>query len=140
MDYDPSLPWRDVEGEGFNAHVGPIQVADLGEEWRFALKLDARHMNSAGVCHGGLQMSLADCGLGTCAYFAAGKRSVATIDFEAHFLAAAKEGQMLHGAARVARKAREFLFMEGQLWSGERQVLRCSGIWAIRQHRKGSAM
>lgn len=133
VQFDPSLPWRDIRGEGFNIYIGPIQVAKLdGDELRFALRLDDRHMNSSSVCHGGVLMSVADSGLGTCAWYAAGENPVATIDFEADFLAAAKNGQMLHGVARVIRKAREFLFMEGDLWSGERQVMRCSGIWVVR--------
>ena len=132
MQYDASLPWRDVVGEGFNAFIGPIRVAELEGELRFALQLEDRHMNSASVCHGGVMMSLADTGLGTAAWIGAGRSPVATIDFECDFMAAAKNGQLMHGVGRVARKAREFLFMEGDVWAGERRVLRCSGIWAIR--------
>ena len=32
MDFDPALPWREIRGGGFNAHIGPIRVADLGGE------------------------------------------------------------------------------------------------------------
>ncbi len=133
MKFDPSLPWRDIKGEGFNALIGPMQFAQVDEaEWRFALKLEDRHMNSVGVAHGGLLMSIADTGLGTSAFTAAGSKPVATIDFECDFLAPGKNGQMIHGIAKVVRKAREFLFMQGDLYADERHVLRVSGIWVIR--------
>jgi len=59
-----------------------------------------------------------------------------TIDFECDFLAAAKNGQLLHGVCSVARAAREFLFMEGDFYAGERRVLRASGIWVVRSRRQ----
>lgn len=137
MKYDASLPWRDIRAEGFNAHIGPIRFAESEEDGIFyaALSLDDRHMNSVGVCHGGVLMSLADAGMGTSAYTTAGN-AVATIDFECDFLAAAKNGQRLFGQCRVARKARELLFMESDFYAGERRVLRASGIWIVRSTRQ----
>ena len=133
MKYDPSLPWRDIQGGGFNDHIGPVRFAQVGqEEYHFALQLEDRHMNSIGVAHGGLTMSVADAGMGTSAFTAAGQKAVATIDFECDFLAPAKNGQMLHGQAKVVRKAREFLFLQGDLYADTRHVLRASGIWVIR--------
>jgi len=133
MKYDPTLPWRPVTGGGFNDHIGPIMFAQVGQdEYHFAVQLEDRHMNSTGVAHGGLMMSVVDTGMGTSAYTAAGQKPVATIDFECDFIAPGKNGQMLHGQATVVRKAREFLFMQGDLYADTRQVLRASGIWVIR--------
>lgn len=135
MKFNPSLPWRDIKTDGFNGLVGPIRFAEAGEnDFRVALQLDERHMNSVGVCHGGLLMSVGDTGMGTSAYTAAGS-AVATIDFECDFLAAAKLGQMLHGQCKVARSARELIFMEGELFADDRRVLRMSGIWVVRRTR-----
>jgi len=129
--YDPSLPWRDLTGLGFQDLIGPIQLAELpGGDMAFALQLDDRHTNANGVCHGGVMMSVADSSMGACAYAQIGT-PVATIDFECDFLAAGKIGEMLHGTAKVARKARNIIFMESDLYSGERRVLRASGIWAV---------
>ncbi len=133
MKYDPTLPWRSLMGGGFNDYVGPVMFAQVGEgDYRFALQLEDRHMNSTGVAHGGLMMTVADAGIGTSAFTAAGEKPVATIDFECDFIAPGKNGQMLHGQAKVVRKAREFLFMQGDLYADTRHVLRASGIWVIR--------
>jgi len=133
MKYDPTLPWRRVQGGGFNDHIGPVMFAQVGQdEYHFALPLEDRHMNSGGVAHGGLMMSVADTGMGASAYDAAGQKPVATIDFECDFLAPGKGGQMLHGQAHIVRKARELLFMRADLYSDARHVMRASGIWVIR--------
>lgn len=131
MKYDPDLPWRDLTGQGFQDLIGPIQLAELAVgTMAFALKLDDRHTNTNGVCHGGVIMSVADSAMGACAFAGAGS-PVATIDFECDFLAPGKIGEMLHGTAKIARKAQHFIFMESDLYSGERRVMRASGIWAV---------
>ena len=131
MKYDPSLPWRDVRGFGFQETLGPVQIAECADgTLHYALMLDDRHTNANGVCHGGVLMSIADTGMGACAFAQAGK-PVATIDFECNFMAAAPIGERVYGIAKVARKARNFIFMESDLYSKERRLLRVSGIWAI---------
>lgn len=130
MDFDPSLPWRDIRGEGFNAHIGPIRFAQVSPtRFHAALELGAIHMNSGGVCHGGVLMSLADLAMGAGSFAAGGDHPCATIAFDAQFLAAAKRGERLLAEACQLRRVRELSFMECALWSGGRQVMRASGIW-----------
>ncbi len=124
------LEWRELRPTGFNEYVGPMRFAPAGEGlWYAALDLDARHMNMGGVCHGGVYMTLADVAMGAAAYEAGGRRPCATIDFEAHFLAAAKQGQTLLAAARLGRLVSGVAFMECELTAGGRRCLRASGIW-----------
>ncbi|HUF87711.1 MAG TPA: PaaI family thioesterase [Thermohalobaculum sp.] len=130
MQYDPDLPWRDMRGDGFNAQIGPIGFAELGDNrWCASLELDARHINVGGVCHGGVLLSLADVAMGAATFAAGGGRPCATIQLDAHFLAAAKSGQRLLALATQLRKVRELSFMQCEIWSGERHVLRASGTW-----------
>ena len=67
--------------------------------------------------------------MGSAAYAAGGRRPCTTIEMDAHFIAAAKLGQRLIGAAHVARATREIAFMECRLYAGGRQTLRASGVW-----------
>jgi uncharacterized protein (TIGR00369 family) len=130
MEYDPSLPWRDIRGHGFNAHVGPYRFAVTGRnQWCASIVLDARHINSGGVCHGGMLLSLADVAMGAATFDAGGGHPCATIQMDGHFLAAAKEGQRLLAVATQLRKVRELSFMECDIWAGGRQVMRASGTW-----------
>jgi uncharacterized protein (TIGR00369 family) len=131
------LQWRELRPTGFNANVGPMRFAPAGEGlWYAALDLDARHMNVGGVCHGGVYMTLADVAMGAAAYEAGGRHPCATIDFEAHFLAAAKQGQTLLAAARLGRLVGGVAFMECELTAGGRRCLRASGIWKFLASRQ----
>lgn len=124
------IEWRIIDDNGFNTHLGPIRFARMGETaWRAELDLQPKHMNMGGVCHGGVYMSLADVAMGASAHAAGGHRRCATIDFSAHFLAAAKEGQTLVADARLNRLVSGIAFMECELTAGERLCFRASGIW-----------
>lgn len=137
MDFDPSLNWRVIDDQGFNTHNGPIRFAEADGLWLGALDLAAKHMNLGGVCHGGVYMSFADTTMGVSAYLASGKQRAATIDFSAHFLAAAKEGQTLICAARLNRFVSGVVFMEAELWAGGRKCMRADGIWKLLSAQKG---
>lgn len=140
MRYDPDLPWREVRGEGFNAHVGPFRFVALGEgRWCASLALDARHANVGGVCHGGVLMSLADVAMGAASFEAGGGHPCATIQMDAHFLAAARPGQRLVALATQLRKVRQLSFMRCEIWEGVRQVLRASGTWKYLESRSPGA-
>ncbi|MEM6623428.1 MAG: PaaI family thioesterase [Pseudomonadota bacterium] len=130
MDLDPALAWRTVSDDAFNSHIGPIRFARTGENrWQSRLELQPHHMNLGGVCHGGVYMTLSDTTMGIAAHEASqGKRS-ATIDYQSHFLAAAKLGQTLVCTARANRVVSGLAFMECELEAGGRLCMRASGIW-----------
>ena len=128
MSEDPE--WRQLGHVGFNAHFGPLRFARAGEEtWLAELDLKDHHLNRGGVCHGGVYMSLADVAMGAAAYEAAGEKACATIDFKAHFLAAAKPGQTLRAEARLARLVSGIAFMDCTISAGGRTCLTANGIW-----------
>lgn len=140
MEFDESLPWRMMRGDGFNAHAGPAQIARAGEnEWHTSLIVEPRHINIGGVCHGGVILWLADCTMGSASFEAGGGHPCATIDMNCHFMAAAKLGQRLMGRARQLRRVRGLSFMDCELWSGGRQVARASGIWKYLESRAPGA-
>lgn len=130
MDLDPDLPWREIRGEGFNRTVGPIRFARAGgNEWRAAIELDDRHINSGGVCHGGVLLTLADVAMGAASFEAGNRHPCATVELTGHFLAAARKGQWLLAVARQDRAAGGLSFMTVEMHAGGRQVMRAAGIW-----------
>lgn len=130
MQYDPDLPWRQVRGEGFNAHIGPIDFAPLGPgRWCASVVVDARHVNVGGVCHGGMMLSLADVAMGASSFAASDGHPCATIQLDAHFLAAARPGQRLVAVATQLRQVRELSFMACEIWAEGRPLMRASGVW-----------
>ena len=140
MDFDESLPWRAVKGEGFNAHAGPVRLARAGERvWHTALEIRPHHINVGGVCHGGVILFFADVSMGTASFEGGGGHPCATIEMDCHFMAAAKRGDLLLGRATQLRRVRGLSFMECDIFSGGRQVARASGIWKYLDGRAAGA-
>ena len=140
MDFDPDLAWRDVRGEGYNTHIGPIQFAALGESrWCATVVLDSRHINVGGVCHGGMLLSLADVAMGASTFAAGGGHPCATIQMDSHFIAAAKAGQRLVAVATQLRKVRDISFMQCEIWAADRLIMRASGTWKYLTNRAPGA-
>ena len=130
MEYDPERNWRAVDDAGFNAHIGPLWYSKIDEaSSQLALRLDQRHINMGGVCHGGVYMSASDTAMGITAFRVMGRVPCATIDFRSHFLAAAKCDQWLVIEARVNRSTGDIAFMESEAWSEGRKCFVASGIW-----------
>ncbi|MGQ0655257.1 MAG: PaaI family thioesterase, partial [Betaproteobacteria bacterium] len=48
----------------FNALVGPLYQRRSGNEVSIGVKLEEKHANSRGICHGGMLATLADLSLG----------------------------------------------------------------------------
>lgn len=131
MDFDPELNWKVVDDKGFNTHIGPMRYARHDEAWFGSIDVSNEHINYGGVCHGGVYMALADVTMGIAAYQLSDWRKCATIDFQAHFLAAAKLGQTLVCSARLNRAVGDLVFMESKTWAGGRQCAQSTGIWKL---------
>lgn len=124
------LEWRILEHDGFVGQLGPVEMARAAEnDWRFRLDLEKRHMNTGGVAHGGVSLTLLDTGMGRAVWQAGGKALCATIQLDSHFIAAGKLGERIDGKAWIIRRTAELAFAEGELWSGGRQIMRASGVW-----------
>lgn len=121
---------------GFAAHIGPFfeKAEQVNGETVItrALVIDERHLNPEGVVHGGVTLTFMDYII----YRAIGDElthniQFATINLNTNFLAAAKQGQILYGQAKVNRKTRSVVFGDGEIYTEERSVMTGSGIWKI---------
>ncbi len=77
-------------------------------------------------------MSLMDSGMGTAAHRALGASArAATISFDVKFISASKTGDLLLGSAKVLRKTRSLVFMQGEIRCGEQLIATAEGIWKV---------
>lgn len=129
MEFRDDLDWLDYRPKGFNAYVGPFFIARLTDtEYRMHLNIQDHHLNQGGVVHGGVSMTLMDNAMGMASHYESGQ-PVATIEFAAKFIAAAKGGGPLYGRALIERRTADLCFMTGELWSHGRKTLTASGVW-----------
>ncbi|MBX6369120.1 MAG: PaaI family thioesterase [Rhodospirillales bacterium] len=97
----------------------------------FGFIAEAKHANVRGVVHGGMLMTFADEALGRTVAEAVGDRPLATIQLDTHFLAPARLGDFVEARARVTRRTRSVVFVEGVLAIKEHTIARAHGIWKV---------
>jgi uncharacterized protein (TIGR00369 family) len=118
---------------GFMKHNGGMEFRTVSEtDYQFRTTVQDIHLNPGGITHGGFIMSLMDSGMGTAAHRVLAKNArAATISFDVKFISASKTGDVLLGTAKVLRKTRSLVFMQGELRSGEQLIATAEGIWKV---------
>jgi len=109
--------------------VGPLHGRLDGDDFVLGFRVEKRHCNPGGSCHGGMLMTLADMLLilGTNVQ-AQIQRYLTTVSMTNDFLAPAPAGSWLEGRVQVLRTTRSLVFVQGTLTLDGSPVLRTSGI------------
>jgi len=108
---------------------GKREGEGAGERFVLGLRVERRHCNPGGTCHGGMLSTLADMLLVLGSGAQSGlHRYMVTINLSSDFMAAAPEGCWLEGRMDVLRVTRNLVFCQGLLSTGGQTVLRMSGI------------
>ncbi|WP_163340134.1 PaaI family thioesterase [Desulfopila sp. IMCC35008] len=125
--------FQQISLTGFMKHNGGLEFKNISEsDYQFRARVQDIHLNPGGITHGGFIMSLMDSGMGTAAHRALDKNAkAATISFDVKFISASKTGDQLLGTARVLRKTRSLVFMQGEIRCGELLIATAEGIWKV---------
>src|SRR5262245_30344725 len=99
----------------FNELVGPFYVKRDGKRVSLGLKIEARHSNSRGICHGGLLATMADLALGYAALTEGGASSFVTVNLALDYAGSAREGDWVYSEASVQRAGARLAFVNGYL-------------------------
>jgi uncharacterized protein (TIGR00369 family) len=115
----------------FEIYLGPIHETGEPPERRFALLIDARHVNRRQVMHGGMMMTYADATLGALAAdLSQGVMSV-TLNMQSQFLAPAKLGRVIEVKPELTRRTRSMLFIRGDFTVEGEIVMTASSVWKL---------
>lgn len=120
-------------GGPFIAHTGPLYARWTGERLQLGFRVEHRHTNPLGICHGGMMASLADMLL-PCAsmYQTSGERRfLPTISLQVDYLGPSPLGAWVQGEGEVLRTTRNMLFAQGLVTADGTPVLRVSGIFKM---------
>ena len=118
---------------GFMKHNGGLHFRKISKsDYQFKTTVQDFHLNPGGITHGGFIMSLMDSGMGTAAHRVLGAQTrAATISFDVKFISASTTGDLLMGNAKVLKKTRSLVFMQGEMRCGERLIATAEGIWKV---------
>ena len=115
----------------FLSMLGPLYAKDEGNGVVIGLRIDERHLNTRGVAHGGMLVTLADSALGiVIAMSRTPAHPMATVNLTADFADVARAGDWVEARVDVQKMGRRLAFANCHLWVGERRILRASGIFA----------
>ena len=124
----PAPAWREHEPPGLMTTLGPLLSRRDGDTWVYGLRLDARHLNQAGLVHGGTFTALLDHAISTVAWEYSGKTPCLTVQLNTSFLRGAKSGQELSARARVTHGTGSMLFLDGSLYADDQLVATAQAI------------
>lgn len=116
----------------FNELVGPFYERREGETVTLGLRIEERHLNSRGFCHGGLLATLADLALGYAMLAVTqGQTNFVTVHLSIDYVDAAKEGDWVESEVDIQRVASRLAFANCYLIAGERRIVHASAIFAL---------
>ena len=131
----PKIPagFREIEGlSPFNALVGPLYARrGKGKELSIGVRIERKHTNSRGVCHGGVLATLADLSLGYAMHAKApGEAGFVTAHLAVDYAGPARVGDWIESQVEIQRMGTRLAFANGYLVAGARRIVRASAIFA----------
>jgi uncharacterized protein (TIGR00369 family) len=131
--FDPAAHgWEAIVNHtAFGDLVGPIWQRPKGEPLRFGLVVAPKHLNRAGILHGGMLMTLADQVMAMTGRATSEAKRHATIELNIQFVDGVKLGEFVEAEAEVVRATRSLVFMRATMKTGTRIVASTNGIWKI---------
>jgi len=129
-----------TQGPTFAGLVGPFYAKREGRELSLGLRIEQRHLNSRGSCHGGSLATLADIALGYACVAASEdgqNRNFVTIDLAVEYLAATQAGDWLYSEVKVMNADTRTAAAAGHLLVEGRPVARISANFRMARGNRG---
>jgi uncharacterized protein (TIGR00369 family) len=123
--------WKQRELPGFIGTAGPLWTRRETSGWAYGVQAGAQHLNPAGVVHGGVLLTLLDHAISVVAWEASGRQACMTVQLDTHFLAAAREGELLEARAEVAQRTKSLVFMRGTVTAAGRLVASAQSVMKV---------
>ena len=122
----------------FNELVGPLfQRRRAGAELSVGLRIEKKHSNSRGICHGGVMATLADLSLGYAMHEKTqGKIAYVTAQLSIDYAGAARIGDWIQSVVEIQRLGARLAFANCYLVVEERRIVRASAIFARADKQK----
>lgn len=125
-------------GGEFIVANGPLYERMHDGVCQLGFRVEARHTNTMGICHGGMMATFCDMLLPVSALRTRGdlqSRFLPTVSLDIDYLAPAPLGAWVQGEAQVLRVTRSLLFVQGLVSADGEPVARVSGVFKIASPR-----
>ena len=133
--HDVPPGYRPVDaGGGFIAANGPLYLFHDAGVVKLGFRVEARHCNPMGVCHGGMLASFCDMLLPLSVHRKSaevGQRFLPTVSLQLDYLAPVPLGAWVEGECEVLKVTRTMVFAQGLVRADGATAVRCSGVFKI---------
>ena len=117
---------------GFMKHNGGVLFRNISEnEYEFKSTINEKHLNAAGITHGGYLSALIDAGAGTAAHRSAENLPCVTISLDLKFIGTSKIGDEIIGKVKILKKTKTLVFLFCELKCNNKIITSASGVWKI---------
>jgi uncharacterized protein (TIGR00369 family) len=127
--------YRPVDvGGGFIAANGPLYLLHEGAVVQVGFRVESRHCNPMGMCHGGMLASFCDMLLPLSVHRKSaevGQRFLPTVSLQLDYMAPVPLGAWVEGECDVLKVTRAMVFAQGLARADGVLALRCSGVFKI---------
>ena len=117
----------------FIAFNGPLYARLSSAGFALGFRVEQRHTNPMGICHGGMLATFADMLVPCSAMYEPGRerRFLPTISLQIDFLGPSPLGAWVQGEAQILRTTRNMVFGQGLVRADGAPALRFSGIFKL---------
>ena len=117
---------------GFLKNNGGLLFRKIStNRFEFKTKIKKKHLNTAGITHGGYISSIIDSGAGTGAHRAARSSLCVTISLDIKFISPTKLNDEINGFVKILKKTKSMVFLNCHLKTDKKIIASASGIWKI---------
>lgn len=121
----------------FVSLVGPLYERRAGGTLSVGLRIEAKHSNTRGVCHGGVLATLADMALGLAMHAqGGGKSGFVTAHLAVDYAGSAKVGDWVESEVEIQRVGTRLAFANCYLVAEGKRIVRASAIFARADREK----
>ena len=117
---------------GFMKHNGGLLFRKISNKnYEFKTKINKKHLNRAGITHGGYIAAIIDAGAGTGAHRVTSNKVCVTISLDIKFIASTKLNDKIFGFVKILKRTKSMVFLICHLKSNKKIIASASGIWKI---------
>ena len=107
--------WREHFPTGLMTTLGPLLSKRHEDGWLYGLKIHEKHLNPAGVAHGGIITTLMDHAFSAMAWHVTEKKPCITVQLNTSFIRPAYLNDVLVVNSTLTRKTSSILFVTGDI-------------------------
>ncbi|HPU54534.1 MAG TPA: PaaI family thioesterase [Burkholderiaceae bacterium] len=134
LDYPVPEGFRPAAIQGdFIVFNGPLFGRVVDGRLQLGFRVEPRHTNPLGICHGGMLATFVDMLVPCAAMYTPGRerRFLPTISLQIDYLGSAKLGAWVQGEAQILRTTRNLVFGQGLVSADDVPCVRMSGIFKL---------